>query len=71
VLQVFEHIPRPYQAHAELLRILRPGGTHVFTAPFAPVTGGGGCKQVTAVATASQRAHVLCITNSKALPQLF
>lgn len=34
--EVFEHIPDPYRAHAELLRVLRPGGAHVFTVPYAP-----------------------------------
>lgn len=31
---VFEHIPEPYEAHAEVHRILRAGGRHVFTVPF-------------------------------------
>jgi SAM-dependent methyltransferase len=31
---VFEHVPEPYRAHAEVLRVLRPGGHHVFTVPF-------------------------------------
>jgi len=31
---VFEHIPNPYRAHEEIRRVLRPGGRHVFTAPF-------------------------------------
>ena len=31
--QVFEHVPRPYVAHAEVYRVLRPGGRHVFTTP--------------------------------------
>ncbi len=31
---VFEHIPEPYEAHAEVYRILKPGGRHVFTVPF-------------------------------------
>jgi SAM-dependent methyltransferase len=31
---VFEHIPDPYTAHAEVHRVLRPNGRHVFTVPF-------------------------------------
>ena len=31
---VFEHVPDPYRAHAEVHRVLRPGGCHVFTVPF-------------------------------------
>ncbi len=31
---VLEHVPEPYVAHAELHRILKPGGRHVFTVPF-------------------------------------
>ena len=31
---VFEHVPHPYQGHAEIHRILKPGGRHVFTVPF-------------------------------------
>jgi Methyltransferase domain len=31
---VTEHIPFPYRAHAEVYRILKPGGAHVFTVPF-------------------------------------
>jgi SAM-dependent methyltransferase len=31
---VLEHMPRPYQAHAEVFRVLKPGGRHIFTAPF-------------------------------------
>ena len=33
--EVFEHIPHPYTAHREILRILKPGGKHIFTAPFS------------------------------------
>jgi SAM-dependent methyltransferase len=33
---VLEHVPDPYAAHAEIRRILRPGGRHVFTIPFDP-----------------------------------
>jgi len=31
---VLEHMPDPYQAHAEIFRVLRPGGAHIFTVPF-------------------------------------
>jgi SAM-dependent methyltransferase len=31
---VLEHIPDPYQAHAEVHRVLRSGGRHIFTVPF-------------------------------------
>lgn len=31
---VFEHIPNPYKAFAEVHRILKPGGKHIFTVPF-------------------------------------
>jgi SAM-dependent methyltransferase len=33
---VFEHVRRPWHAFAEVGRILRPGGRHVFTVPFNP-----------------------------------
>jgi len=35
---VFEHIPRPYDAHSEVLRVLKPSGRHIFTVPFAAGT---------------------------------
>jgi SAM-dependent methyltransferase len=31
---VFEHVPDPYRAHAEVARVLVEGGRHVFTVPF-------------------------------------
>jgi SAM-dependent methyltransferase len=31
---VFEHIPYPYRAHAEVFRVLRSKGRHIFTVPF-------------------------------------
>ena len=31
---VLEHVPDPYRAHAEIHRVLRPGGSHLFTVPF-------------------------------------
>lgn len=31
---VFEHIADPYIAHQEVLRVLKPGGRHIFTVPF-------------------------------------
>jgi SAM-dependent methyltransferase len=39
---VFEHVRRPYEGFAEVHRVLRPGGTHVFSIPvfwpMRPVT---------------------------------
>jgi len=31
---VFEHIPRPYDAHREIWRVLKQNGRHIFTVPF-------------------------------------
>ena len=31
---VLEHVPRPYDAHHEIWRVLKPGGRHIFTVPF-------------------------------------
>lgn len=31
---VLEHVADPYRAHAEIHRVLRPGGHHVFTVPY-------------------------------------
>lgn len=31
---IFEHVRRPYEAFAEIGRVLRPGGRHVFTIPM-------------------------------------
>jgi SAM-dependent methyltransferase len=31
---VFEHVRRPYEGFAEIHRVLRPGGAHVFTVPW-------------------------------------
>ncbi|MGT2472060.1 class I SAM-dependent methyltransferase [Paraburkholderia terrae] len=35
---VLEHMPAPYQAHQEIFRVLKPGGRHIFTVPFHPLT---------------------------------
>ncbi len=32
--EVLEHMPRPYQAHSEIYRVLKPGGRHFFTVPY-------------------------------------
>lgn len=34
--EVFEHIPDPYKAHRQVLRILKQGACHVFSVPFIP-----------------------------------
>jgi SAM-dependent methyltransferase len=31
---VLEHVPRPYDAHREIWRVLKPNGRHIFTVPF-------------------------------------
>jgi SAM-dependent methyltransferase len=31
---VLEHVTLPYRAHSEIFRVLKPGGRHIFTAPF-------------------------------------
>lgn len=35
---VLEHMPAPYDAHREIFRVLKPGGRHIFTVPFDPLT---------------------------------
>ena len=32
---VLEHVADAYRAHGEIFRVLRPGGRHIFTVPFA------------------------------------
>ena len=34
---VLEHMPSPYDAHREIFRVLKRGGRHIFTVPFAPL----------------------------------
>lgn len=34
---VMEHMPEPYAAHAEIFRVLKPGGRHIFTVPYSPL----------------------------------
>ena len=31
---ILEHVPDPYRAHREIFRVLRVGGSHLFTVPF-------------------------------------
>ena len=31
-------MPAPYDAHREIFRVLKPGGRHIFTVPFDPLT---------------------------------
>lgn len=33
---VLEHVSRPYDAHREIWRVLKPNGRHIFTVPFHP-----------------------------------
>jgi len=33
---VLEHVPDPYRAHAEIFRVLKAGGRHLFTVPYYP-----------------------------------
>jgi SAM-dependent methyltransferase len=33
---VLEHVPEPYLAHRQILRVLKPGGRHIFTVPYDP-----------------------------------
>lgn len=49
---IFEHVRRPYEAFAEIDRVLRPGGRHVFTIPMRwPLPD----RSVTRVDTASEQ----------------
>ena len=32
--EVFEHIPDPYKAFSEIYRVLKKGGSHIFTVPY-------------------------------------
>lgn len=45
-LEVLEHVKRPWNAAAELIRVLRPGGALLLTTPFLyPYHGKGGASQ--------------------------
>jgi SAM-dependent methyltransferase len=33
---VLEHVPEPYLAHREILRVLKSRGRHIFTVPYKP-----------------------------------
>lgn len=32
--EVFEHVPDPYRAFSEIYRVVRKGGSHIFTVPY-------------------------------------
>jgi SAM-dependent methyltransferase len=49
---VFEHVVRPAQGFAEIHRVLRPGGAHVFTVPVYP-------RPATVVRVAEDGSHLL------------
>jgi GT2 family glycosyltransferase/glycosyltransferase involved in cell wall biosynthesis/SAM-dependent methyltransferase len=36
---VLEHVPDPRKAFSEIARVLKPGGSHVFTIPYSPLLG--------------------------------
>jgi SAM-dependent methyltransferase len=36
---VLEHVPEPYLAHRQILRVLKQGGRHLFTVPYNPGSG--------------------------------
>jgi SAM-dependent methyltransferase len=41
---VLEHMPWPYVAHAEIFRVLKPGGRHIFTVPYDPSAAQDDCR---------------------------